>query len=81
MGLVYRLILVGLPAVLEAVAVPVHLIESGGEVRIWSDDILTQTGGFNYVKGDDEFKTAYHNVRCGLGAAKKYRLACTLYGS
>ncbi len=30
-----------------------HEIESGDEVRLWSDDILVQTGGWIKVKGND----------------------------
>jgi len=47
-----------------------HGIESGDEVRLWSDDILIQTGGWVKVKGDDFTFTSLNEqglIRTGSG--------------
>ena len=50
-----------------------HGIESGDEVRLWSDDILVQTGGWVKVKGDDATFTALDEqglIRIGSGEVR-----------
>jgi arsenite oxidase large subunit len=48
-------------------------IESGDEIRMWSDDVLIQTKGFNRVKGDEiSFTWLMENgfIRIGRGEAR-----------
>lgn len=48
-------------------------IESGDYVRIWNDDVLVQTGGFNRVEGDEiSFTWLMENgyIRIGRGEVK-----------
>jgi arsenite oxidase large subunit len=48
-------------------------IESGDEVRLWSDDILVQTGGWVKVKGDDASFTTLMDqglIRVGSGEVR-----------
>jgi arsenite oxidase large subunit len=50
-----------------------HGIESGDEVRLWSDDILVQTGGWVKVKGDDYTYTRLEEqglIRIGRGEVR-----------
>jgi len=50
-----------------------HGIESGDEVRLWSDDILIQTGGWVKVKGDDYTYTRLEEqglIRIGRGEVR-----------
>jgi arsenite oxidase large subunit len=50
-----------------------HGIESGDEVRLWSDDILIQTGSWVKVKGDETSFTALDEqgfIRTGSGEVR-----------